>query len=175
MTNTNSAETNELPSAGADKVPPEFISSAGGKVEPKDSSPENTERMTGGTQGVPKDGPNAEMSVKDKGVSKQGKQGKTPGEMDVGEMEDIEFKVEPLKRSGEDANTMRARLLCMYTRDSLFRYYILKRKLTNIVHRPKQKARNPRIRPANVNIRRREPRKNVHCPNGTIRSLPRRK
>lgn len=111
MTNTNSAETNELPSAGADKVPPEFISSAGGLVEPKDSSPENTQRMVGGTQGTPKSGPNAELNVKDKGVDpKQG--GETPGEMGVGEMEDIEFKVEPLKRSGEDANTMRARLLC---------------------------------------------------------------
>lgn len=54
---------------------------------------ENTERMTGGTQsGEPEGGPNAEMGV--------------------GEMEGAKFKVEPLRRTGEDANTMRARLLC---------------------------------------------------------------
>ena len=36
----------------------------------------------------------------------------THGEMGVGEMEGAEFKIEPLHRSGEDPNTMRARLLC---------------------------------------------------------------
>jgi hypothetical protein len=30
----------------------------------------------------------------------------------VGEMEGISFKVEPLRRTGEDLPTMRARLLC---------------------------------------------------------------
>lgn len=34
-------------------------------------------------------------------------------ELEVGEMEGITFKVEPLKRQGEDTSTMRARLLCM--------------------------------------------------------------
>lgn len=33
-------------------------------------------------------------------------------EMGVGEMEGAEFKIEPLRRVGEDSNTMRARLLC---------------------------------------------------------------
>ncbi|KAG9249054.1 TPR repeat protein [Calycina marina] len=35
----------------------------------------------------------------------------TDGEMGVGEMEGANFKVEPLHRTGEDTNTMRARLL----------------------------------------------------------------
>jgi hypothetical protein len=33
--------------------------------------------------------------------------------LEVGEMEGITFKVEPLKRAGEDTTTMRARLLCL--------------------------------------------------------------
>jgi len=41
---------NDVPSAGADKVPPELISSADPEYVPKDDVPENTERMTGGTQ-----------------------------------------------------------------------------------------------------------------------------
>jgi hypothetical protein len=36
-------------------------------------------------------------------------------EMGVGEMEGAKFKIEPLHRSGEDPNTMRARLLCMFS------------------------------------------------------------
>ena len=60
---------------------------------PKDSVPENTERMTNRTQ----------KSEPDDGVNK---------ELEVGEMEGASFKVEPLRRTGEDANTMRARLLC---------------------------------------------------------------
>lgn len=35
--------------------------------------------------------------------------------LDVGEIEGVEFKVEPLRRTGEDGNTMRARLLCLFT------------------------------------------------------------
>lgn len=35
--------------------------------------------------------------------------------LDVGEIEGVEFKVEPLRRTGEDRNTMRARLLCLST------------------------------------------------------------
>ncbi|EFQ97885.1 early meiotic induction protein 5 [Nannizzia gypsea CBS 118893] len=37
--------------------------------------------------------------------------GQTKGELEVGEMEGITFKVEPLKRKGEDNSTKRARLL----------------------------------------------------------------
>jgi len=92
MTNTNSTIVNEMPLAGAKKAPPELISSIDPDFVPKDSVPENTERMTGGTQkGAPETGVNSELGV--------------------GEMEGAKFKIEPLHRSGEDPNTMRARLL----------------------------------------------------------------
>ncbi|KAI4286097.1 MAG: hypothetical protein L6R35_004487 [Caloplaca aegaea] len=92
MTNTNSTIANEMPSVGADKAPPELLTSVDPNFAPKDSVPENTERMTGGTQkGGPDVGSNAEL--------------------DVGEMEGAKFKVEPKRRTGEDDNTMRARLL----------------------------------------------------------------
>ena len=94
MTNTNSTISNEMPSLGKDKPPPELISSVDDKFTPHDSVPENTERMTGGTQ----------KGGAESGVNK---------ELDVGEMEDVSFKVDPLERTGEDANTMRARLLCL--------------------------------------------------------------
>jgi hypothetical protein len=95
MANTNSTLANEMPSVGAQNAPPELISSIDPDFVPKDSVPENTERMTDGTQkGEPDGGPNAEMGV--------------------GEMEGAKFKVEPLRRTGEDANTMRARLLCSH-------------------------------------------------------------
>ncbi len=95
ITNTNSTIVYKMPSVGAEKPPPELISSVDGEYTPKDSVPENTERLTGGTQkGAPEDGPDAELGV--------------------GEMEGGKFKVEPLRRTGEDENTMRARLLCTY-------------------------------------------------------------
>lgn len=93
MTNTNSTLANEFPSVGADKPPPELVSSVDGDFVPKDSKPQNTERMTGGTQ-------------------KPGPDSGTNAELGVGEIKGGSFKVEPLRRSGEDANTMRARLLC---------------------------------------------------------------
>jgi hypothetical protein len=99
MTNTNSTIANEMPSVGARKAPPEFISSVDPDFVPKDSVPENTARMTGGTQRAPEDGPNAAMDTE---------------EMGVGQMEGASFKVEPLRRTGEDPNTMRARLLCSH-------------------------------------------------------------
>lgn len=37
----------------------------------------------------------------------------TPGELGVGELQGATFRIEPLRRVGEDASTMRARLLCM--------------------------------------------------------------
>ncbi|EMC92349.1 hypothetical protein BAUCODRAFT_77850 [Baudoinia panamericana UAMH 10762] len=89
MTNTNSTISNEMPSIGRDAPPPEMITSADPDFTPKDSHPENTERMTGGTQKpAPDSGPNSEL--------------------DVGEIEGGTFRVEPLRRTGEDANTMRA-------------------------------------------------------------------
>lgn len=102
MTNTSSTIANEMPSVGADKAPPELLTSVDPNFAPKDSVPENTERMTGGTQtGGPGEGANAEL--------------------EVGEMEGAKFKVEPIRRTGEDGNTMRARLLCPF----LYSHWIL--------------------------------------------------
>lgn len=99
MTNTNSTIANEMPSIGADKAPPELLTSVDPDFVPKDSVPENTERMTGGTQeGGPQSGVNTEL--------------------DVGEMEGAKFRVEPLRRTGEDDNTLRARLLCPFASTS---------------------------------------------------------
>jgi|TARA_R110002003_G_scaffold722_4_gene21333 hypothetical protein len=95
MTNTTSTIANEMPSVGKDNAPPELITRVDPNFVPKDSVPENTQRMTGGTQ-------------KHEDVSSANK------ELGVGEMEGAKFKVEPLRRTGEDANTMRARLLCPF-------------------------------------------------------------
>jgi hypothetical protein len=95
MTNTTSTMKNDVPSVGADKAPPELISSVDPEYVPKDDVPANTERMTGGTQ--PGD-PNNVSKV----------------DLGVGEMEGAKFKVEPLRRTGEDSTTMRARLLCSF-------------------------------------------------------------
>lgn len=54
------------------------------------------EHFTGGRQGDAAEGP------------------RKP-ELDVGEMEGISFRVEPIRRVGEDAATMRARLLCLFS------------------------------------------------------------
>lgn len=99
MTNTNSTIANEMPSVGADKPPPELLTSVDPNFLPKDSVPDNTEHMTGNTQeGGPQSGSNAELNV--------------------GEMEGAKFKVEPVRRTGEDDNTMRARLLCPFASPS---------------------------------------------------------
>jgi hypothetical protein len=97
LTNTTSTIANEMPSVGNDAPPPELITQVDSKFVPKDAVPKNTETMTGGTQ-----------STKNEDVS-----GKN-GELGVGELEGAKFKVEPLRRTGEDANTMRARLLCPF-------------------------------------------------------------
>lgn len=103
LTNTTSTIANEMPSVGADKAPPELLTTADPNFTPKDSIPENTEHMTGGTQkGAPESGVNAEL--------------------DVGEMEGAKFKVEPIRRTGEDDNTMRARLLCPFASTPSFNY-----------------------------------------------------
>lgn len=95
MTNTTSTIANELPSVGKDNAPPELVTNVDAKFTPKDSVPENTERMTGGTQ----------SSSDASGANK---------ELGVGELEGAKFRVEPLRRTGEDTNTTRARLLCWF-------------------------------------------------------------
>lgn len=103
FTNTTSTIVNEMPNVGKDAPPPELVSSIDPDFTPKDAVPENTERMTGGTQ-----------SSKSEDVSGSNKDLKGTKELGVGELEGASFKVEPLRRTGEDANTMRARLLCPF-------------------------------------------------------------
>jgi hypothetical protein len=93
ITNTNSTIANEMPKVGTENPPPELISSVDPDYAPKDSVPENTERMTGDTQ-------------------KSATEGGYNSDIGVGELEGAKFKVEPLRRTGEDENTMRARLVC---------------------------------------------------------------
>ncbi|KAI9653917.1 MAG: succinate dehydrogenase assembly factor 2 [Alyxoria varia] len=102
LTNTSSTIANEFPNVGADKPPADMLTSVDPEYTPKDSVPENTRRMTGGTQPV---GP-------DEAATKDGKkEGGPNAELDVGEIEGGKFKVEPMRREGESAETMRARLL----------------------------------------------------------------
>jgi hypothetical protein len=68
-------------------------------------------------------------------------------ELKVGEIDGVKFRVEPLRRTGEDLRTMRARLLCGHP--SHFRYPLL------TIPRPKQKTRHPRERPTPLDLRRR--------------------
>jgi hypothetical protein len=98
-TNTSSTIANKMPKVGSENPPPDLISSVDPDYSPKDSDPENTERMTGNTQkGDPKSGSKT-----------------IPADLAVGEMEGGKFRVEPLRRTGEDENTMRARLVCKCT------------------------------------------------------------
>jgi hypothetical protein len=79
-----------MPSVRADEAPPELLS-----IDPKNDVSKNTERMPGGTS------PGHAQNV-------------SKAELGVGEMEGAKFKVEPLRRMGEDSATMRARLLCPF-------------------------------------------------------------
>lgn len=97
LTNTTSTITNDMPSVGKDSAPPELLANVKGGFKPKDAVPENTEKMTGGKQ-------------KSKGDEVSG--ANQSQELGVGELEGATFRVEPLRRTGEDPNTMRARLLC---------------------------------------------------------------
>ncbi|KAE8136673.1 WD40 repeat-like protein [Aspergillus pseudotamarii] len=87
--NTTSTMTRDFPKAGEKSVPPEFVSAVDPNYKPADPYPGKVEHFTGGRQ--------------ETGAQKP--------ELGVGEMEGITFKVEPLKRSGEDVSTIRARLL----------------------------------------------------------------
>ena len=93
MTNTTSTIANESPNLGTDKPPPDLVTAVDPEYVPQDKVPENTERMTGATQ-EPNPGQRSDP------------------ELGVGEMEGAAFKVEPMRRTGETDDTMRARLLC---------------------------------------------------------------
>jgi hypothetical protein len=63
LTNTTSTIANEMPSVGNDAPPPELLTNVDGGFTPKDSVPENMERMTGGTQSQEASGNNSELGV----------------------------------------------------------------------------------------------------------------
>jgi hypothetical protein len=119
ITNTTSTIANELPKVGSENPPPDLISSVDPEYTLKDSNPENTEHMTGNTQ---KGDPENESKA-------------AQADLGVGEMEGGKFRVEPLRRTGEDENTMRARLVCKYPHD---RYTLS----ANIYLRSKPKTRD---------------------------------
>lgn len=70
-------------------------------------------------------------------------------DLDVGELQGAKFKIEPLRRTGEDEHTMRARLLCMrHTLPALPPNGPIMRmrpRLTHDASRPVSQARHPRI------------------------------
>lgn len=88
--NSTSTMTKDFPNVGKRPAPPEMLNSVDPSYRPADPYPGKIEHLTGGRQG----------------------QGPQKPELGVGEMEGITFKVEPLKRVGEDVTTKRARLLC---------------------------------------------------------------
>ncbi|KAK9858977.1 WD40 repeat-like protein [Penicillium brevicompactum] len=87
--NTTSTMTKDFPNVGEKPSPPEMLNSVEPNYRPADPYPGKIEHFTGGRQ--------------DNGAQKP--------ELGVGEMEGITFKVEPLKRVGEELATKRARLL----------------------------------------------------------------
>ncbi|KAJ9484895.1 hypothetical protein VN97_g8465 [Penicillium thymicola] len=87
--NTTSTMTNDFINVGQKPPPPEMLNSVDPNYRPSDPYPGRIEHLTGGRQ--------------DNGAQKP--------ELGVGEMEGITFKVEPLKRVGEELATKRARLL----------------------------------------------------------------
>jgi succinate dehydrogenase flavin-adding protein (antitoxin of CptAB toxin-antitoxin module) len=95
LANTTSSMTKNIPKVGSDKAPPELLSSADPELTVEDSQAGKTETTTGATQ-YSSDKQNA------------------GSDLNVGEIEGGTFRVEPLRRTGEDASTMRARLLCLF-------------------------------------------------------------
>lgn len=91
--NTTSTMTKDFPNVGEKPSPPEMLNSVEPNYRPADPYPGKIEHFTGGRQ--------------DNGAQKP--------ELGVGEMEGITFKVEPLKRVGEELATKRARLLCSFS------------------------------------------------------------
>lgn len=92
--NSTSTMTKDYPTVGKKASPPEMLNSVDPNYRPADPYPGKIEHFTGGRQ--------------ETGAQKP--------ELGVGEMEGITFKVEPLKRVGEDVTTTRARLLCSLPR-----------------------------------------------------------
>lgn len=102
LTNTTSTNTTDFPNVGARKAPPDLLRDVDPDYAPTDPVPGNVEHMTGGT-------------LRSSSASGTSSSGAAKPELEVGELEDVTFKVEPLKREGEDMSTLKARLLCSYT------------------------------------------------------------
>lgn len=114
LNNTTSSAEDEIPRVGAEKAPPELISSVDGSsealLEKVDSAGEGNRKM--GEDGWWGNG--QKKKGKEGGKKEKKEKGELELELEVGEMHDTEIKVEPLRRTGEDVNTMRARLLCPF-------------------------------------------------------------
>lgn len=139
-TSTIDAAQPHMPKVGAGNAPPELLSAVSAEFKPVDTgSPENLRRMTGGAFSGTGSGP-AGMHQSGSGKQTEGmvggpgardsnaaasssvssdSGGSGPGlggsfgdnELGVGEFPSASFRVEPLRRTGEDLPTMRARLL----------------------------------------------------------------
>jgi hypothetical protein len=75
---------------------------------------------------------------------------KTPGELGVGELQGAKFRIEPLRRVGEDIETKRARLVCTsFDRPHTLSLYFAENSLANrllvATVRPIPQAGNPRV------------------------------
>lgn len=99
------------------------------------------------------------------------------GELAVGELQGIKFRVAPIKRVGENDDTKRARLLCRCSPPS-YTFLPLLMFNTNFSYstkRPIPKKRHPRIRPPPLNICKIPPPLHDNRPPLRIRPAPRRK
>jgi hypothetical protein len=112
--NTTSTQNNDFPKIREANALPDLISSVDFNYRPSDPALGKIEHMTGGTQ-IP---------------------GGQKPELGVGEMEGITFRVEPLRRVGEDPSTMRARLLCKLTLLARCAVELRRIFLKNVIVRP---------------------------------------
>ena len=104
VTIKTSTVMDNVPKVGVENAPPELLSSVTDSPQPTDSAAGNTAEVTGKFQQKRRrEWGNAERNVLDADQKDLG----------VGELEGAKFKVEPLRRTGEDIKTMRARLLCL--------------------------------------------------------------
>ena len=99
-----SAVMDNVPKVGVENAPPELLSSVTDSPQSTDSASANAAEETGKLlQRRHQEWGNAEGNVLHADQK----------ELGVGELEGAKFKVEPLRRTGEDVKTMRARLLCL--------------------------------------------------------------
>jgi hypothetical protein len=106
-------------------------------------------------------------------------------DLEVGELQGAKFKIEPLRRTGEDVQTMRARLLCECSTSSLLCLSRARDMLNNDVeickdtlltvrsnHRPISQAWHTRVGSPSQHIRSGQPVYHERDAAGTIRPIP---